>query len=63
MRCGDYKESYLRDEEIFQTTWVKFWMGILFVLLIGLPLFANDYILYVANLIGFAIIGAIGLTC
>lgn len=61
MRCGDFKESYLNDEIIFQTYWVKFWLILLMAFLLGLPLLANSYVLYVANLIGFAIIGAVGL--
>ncbi len=61
MRCGDFKESFLEDEKIFQTVWVKFWLLVLGVFLLGLPLFADAYVMYVANLIGFAIIGAVGL--
>jgi branched-chain amino acid transport system permease protein len=61
MRCGDFKESYIKDEEIFQSIFVKFWLGLLFLFLLILPLVADAYILYVANLIGFAIIGAVGL--
>ena len=61
MRCGDYKETYLKDEVIFQTLWVKFWLGVMFVFLIILPYLASDYVIYVANLIGFAIIAAVGL--
>jgi len=61
MRCGDFKESFLEDEKIFQTVWVKFWLMVLGVLLLGLPLVADAYVMYVANLIGFAVIGAVGL--
>ncbi|MEW6141129.1 MAG: branched-chain amino acid ABC transporter permease [Thermodesulfobacteriota bacterium] len=61
MRCGDFKESYFEDEKIFQTFFVKFWLGVLCVFLVVLPLVGNDYVLYIANLIGIAIIGAVGL--
>jgi len=61
MRCGDFKESYIKDEEIFQSIFVKFWLGMFILFLLILPLVADAYILYVANLIGFAIIGAVGL--
>lgn len=61
MRCGDFKESYLEDEKIFQSLFVKFWLVVLGVFLIILPLIGNDYLLYIANLIGIAIIGAVGL--
>ncbi|MFZ5865228.1 MAG: branched-chain amino acid ABC transporter permease [Thermodesulfobacteriota bacterium] len=61
MRCGDFKESYLEDEKIFQSLFVKVWLGILLVVLVTLPLFASDYVMYVANQIGFAVIAAVGL--
>ena len=61
MRCGDFKESYIKDEEIFQSLFVKFWLALLLIFLIILPFLADAYVLYVANLIGFAIIGAVGL--
>jgi branched-chain amino acid transport system permease protein len=61
MRCGDFKESYIKDEEIFQSIFVKFWLGLFILFLLILPSVADAYILYVANLIGFAIIGAAGL--
>ena len=61
MRCGDFKESYIKDEEIFQSIFVKFWLGLFILFLLFLPLVADAYVLYVANLIGFAIVGAVGL--
>jgi branched-chain amino acid transport system permease protein len=61
MRCGDFKESYIKDEEIFQSIFVKFWLGLFILFLLLLPMVADAYVLYVANLIGFAIIGAVGL--
>lgn len=61
MRCGDFKETYIEDEEIFQSLFVKFWLGLFFIFLFVFPFIANAYMLYVANMIGFAIIGAVGL--
>jgi branched-chain amino acid transport system permease protein len=61
MRCGDFKESYIKDEGIFQSFFVKFWLALFLIFLILIPFVADAYILYVANLIGFAIIGAVGL--
>jgi branched-chain amino acid transport system permease protein len=61
MRCGDFKESYIKDEEIFQSIFVKFWLALFFLFLLILPFVADAYVLYVANLIGFSIIGAVGL--
>lgn len=61
MRCGDFKENYIQDEAIFQSLFVKFWLTLLFLFLLAFPFMANAYQLYMANMIGFAIIGAIGL--
>jgi branched-chain amino acid transport system permease protein len=61
MRSGDFKESYLDDEKIFQSLFVKLWLAALGLLLLFLPAIAGDYVLYVANQIGIAIVGAIGL--
>ncbi|MBW1782186.1 MAG: branched-chain amino acid ABC transporter permease [Deltaproteobacteria bacterium] len=61
MRCGDFKETYIKDEEIFQSVFVKFWLALFFLFLLLFPFMANAYMLYVANMIGFAIIGATGL--
>jgi branched-chain amino acid transport system permease protein len=61
MRCGDFKETYFEDEAIFQSLFVKVWMAVLFVFLLVFPFVANQYMLYIANMIGFAVIGAIGL--
>jgi branched-chain amino acid transport system permease protein len=61
MRCGDFKENYIKDEEIFQSRFVKFWLALFFIFLIVFPFIANAHMLYIANMIGFAVIGAIGL--
>jgi len=61
MRCGDFKEDYIADEAIFPSIFVKFWLTLFFVFLLVLPFIGGSYILYVANLIGVAIIGAVGL--
>lgn len=61
MRCGDFKETYIKDEEIFQSLFVKFWLGLFVALLLIFPFIASQYMLYIANMVGFAVIGAIGL--
>lgn len=61
MRCGDFKDTYQKDEAVFQSLFVKVWLCLLMVFLLVFPFFANEYILYMANLIGIAIIGAHGL--
>jgi branched-chain amino acid transport system permease protein len=61
MRCGDFKDTYKKDEAIFQSVFVKIWLSLFMVFLFVFPFFANEYVLYMANLIGIAIIGAHGL--
>ena len=61
MRCGDFKENYIKDEEIFQSLFVKFWLGLFLAFLLIFPFIANPYALYVSNMIGFAVIAAVGL--
>lgn len=61
MRCGDFKDTYVRDDAIFQSVFVKVWLFLLIVFLLIFPFLANEYVLYIANLIGIAIIGAQGL--
>jgi len=61
MPSGQYKTSYRDDLKIFQTTWIKFWLGFLLVILTVFPFVAGPYFIYTANLIGIAIIGVLGL--
>ena len=61
MRCGDFKETYLKDEAIFQSPFVKLCLTLFFGFLLIFPFLANSYFLYIANMIGFAVIGAVGL--
>ncbi len=61
MRCADFKTSYVADEAIFQSPFVKCWIGVLFAALIIFPFLVGAYELYIANLIGFAVIAAVGL--
>lgn len=61
MRIGDFKESYAADEAVFKTPTVRFWMGLLVAALLLFPFLAGDYLLYLANIIGVAIIAAVGL--
>ena len=61
MRCGDFRETYIKDEEIFQSLFVKWCLGLFFAFLLIFPFVANAYLLYVANMIGFAVIAAVGL--
>lgn len=61
MRSGDFKENYISDEAIFPSLFARFWVAALFVLLLLFPFVANNHLLYIANMIGFAVIGAVGL--
>lgn len=61
MRCGDFKRSYSEDEAIFETNFVRACVSIMVILVFIFPFFADNYFLDVANQIGVAIIGAIGL--
>ena len=59
--CGDYKTSYKKDMVLFQTAFAKIWIISFLLFLYIIPLFLNDYALYVCNMIGIAVIGALGL--
>ena len=59
--CGDYKTSYKEDMVLFQTFFSKFWLIAFLIFLCVIPHFLDNYVLYVCNMIGIAIIGALGL--
>ena len=61
MPSGQFKTSYRDDLKIFQTTWTKSWLCVLMVMLIVFPFVVGQYFLYIANLIGIAVIGVLGL--
>ena len=61
MRTGDFKISYRSDRAIFQTGVVKFWVLLLTVGLCVMPFFLGRYSIFLVNLSGIAIIGAIGI--
>ena len=61
MHIGDFKETYSSDQAVFINNTSRFWLGVLFALLILFPFVAGDYLLFMANLAGITIIGAVGL--
>jgi len=61
VRIGDFKESYAADEAVFRTPTVRFWLAVLLVALLVFPFVAGDYLLYMANLVGVAVVAAVGL--
>lgn len=67
-QCGIFHETYTEDMAIFQTPFIRFWMGLFFVFLAVFPFISKPInavlgtnTLYLANLIGIYIIGAHGL--
>jgi branched-chain amino acid transport system permease protein len=61
MHIGSYKETYAADEAVFSTPTSRFWLVILLLALTVFPFVAGDYLLYMADLTGVAVIGAVGL--
>ncbi|MCA1990355.1 MAG: branched-chain amino acid ABC transporter permease, partial [Desulfarculus sp.] len=68
MPCGLFFSSYEKDDAIFQTTWLKVWMALLFALLLTFPLYADQAnallglnLTNMLNLIFIYIVGAHGL--
>lgn len=61
MYIGEFKETYASDQAVFVNTTSRFWLGVLLILLLIFPFVAGDYFLFMANLVGIAIIGAVGL--
>jgi branched-chain amino acid transport system permease protein len=60
--CGNYKESYHEELNIFETDFGKLWLVVGLVLLFCvIPFLSSDYTLYVLNTIGIYAIAAIGL--
>jgi branched-chain amino acid transport system permease protein len=59
--CGIYHENYAQDHAWWQTPFIKGKMVMLaIVLFILIPMFADEYYLSICNLIGYTILGAIG---
>ena len=61
MKCGGFRVSYRGDERIFETGGPIVGVIVLLIVLAFVPRFAGTYWLDVLNLIGIAIIGALGL--
>lgn len=56
-----FKVSYTSDMALFQTLWLKVWLGVSIMSMIFIPLFLTRYQLSVLNEMGIAVIGALGL--
>ena len=49
MYIGDFKETYSSDQAVFANTTSRFWLGVLFVILLIFPFVAGDYFLFMAD--------------
>ncbi|MDQ7785637.1 MAG: branched-chain amino acid ABC transporter permease [Desulfomonilaceae bacterium] len=58
---GKFKTSYKGDMALFQTLWVKVWLGILAAAIVVCPQFLSTYQISILNEMAIAIIGALGL--
>lgn len=61
MPSGLFHTRYRTDERVFQTLWARSWLAAISIIVLLLPIFVNNYILYVCNTIFIFIVGAIGL--
>jgi branched-chain amino acid transport system permease protein len=60
--CGNYREDYEQELNIFETDYGRFWLIVfLAVLFLVAPFVLSPYMLYILNTIGIAAIAAIGL--
>jgi branched-chain amino acid transport system permease protein len=61
MRSKTFRESYREDMRVFQTIWVRFWLVVFLIVMLTLPMWADPYVVYMANISGIAIVAALGL--
>ncbi len=59
--CGTFNTTYKQDMALFRTKFLKFWVTVFFIFLLVFPFVANVYLLSLANIIGIAVVGALGL--
>ncbi|MDO9566275.1 MAG: branched-chain amino acid ABC transporter permease [Candidatus Desulfaltia sp.] len=59
--CGDYHQTYAQEHAWWQTKFIKGKMICLFLcLFVFIPLVANDYWISICNMVGYTILGALG---
>jgi branched-chain amino acid transport system permease protein len=61
MQCGDFKTTYAADMTIFDARSTRIMVLLFLALIFSVPFYSSNYLLDVANRIGIAVIGAIGL--
>jgi branched-chain amino acid transport system permease protein len=60
--CGNYRETYKQELNIFETDFGRFWLIIFLAFFFFVaPFVLSPYMLYILNTIGIAAIAAIGL--
>ena len=57
---GNRKTSYLEDEQILNNNYKKAFVALMVALAVALPIFANDYIILMASLVGIMLIAVVG---
>jgi len=59
--CGDYHQNYVQEHAWWQTKFIKGKMILLFLFLfVFIPVTANSYWISVCNMVGYTILGALG---
>jgi len=59
--CGDYHQNYAEDHGWWQTRFLKGKMLLLLLtVFVGIPLFADEYLMSVGTMIGYTAMGALG---
>jgi len=61
MRIRDFRETYARDEALWQTPTSRAWLALLAVALVAFPFAANGYIVSLGCMLGIHMIAAAGL--
>ncbi len=59
--CGDFKQSYKDDMRVMQTPFIRICIFSFIVFLYAFPFLASTYVVSTVNVIGIAVIGALGI--
>ena len=57
---GNLKTTYRADEQIFDNFYKKLFISLALAFAVAMPLFANDYVVLVASLVGIMLIAVVG---
>jgi branched-chain amino acid transport system permease protein len=61
VRIADYKVSYVEDQALFDSGFKRFWLGVLFLVILVVPVLASPFQMHMINQAVVAIIAALGL--